>query len=109
MTDHNIVAAFIPLVERPPQALADNAAHENADLFAQDQSVFTQHNFSKKFYPVLAANVPKPVDTKGGEHETRGRTPRHARRAVRHASRATINPQLVTRSNAEHPAVQTTS
>ena len=62
MTDHNIVAAFIPLVERPPQALADNAAHENADLFAQDQSVLTQHNTSKKFYPVLAANVLKPVD-----------------------------------------------
>ena len=64
MTDHNIVAAFIPLVERPPQALADNAAHENADLFAQDQSVFTQHNFSKKFYPVLAANELKPVDSR---------------------------------------------
>ena len=63
MTDHNIVAASpTPLVERPPQALADNAAHENADLFAQGQSVFTQHNISKKFYPVLAANVLKPVD-----------------------------------------------
>ena len=69
MTDHNIVAAFIPLVERPPQALADNAAHENADLFAQDQSVFTQHNFSKKFYPVLAANELKPVDSR--EENTR--------------------------------------
>ena len=62
MTDHNIVAAFIPLVERPPQALADNAAHENADLFAQDQSVSLDTFFSKKFYPVLAANVLKPVD-----------------------------------------------
>ena len=62
MTDHNIVAAFIPLVERPPQALADNAAHENADLFAQDQSVSLDTLFSKKFYPVLAANVLKPVD-----------------------------------------------
>ena len=43
---------------RPSQALADNAAHENADLFTQDQSVSLDTTFSKNFYP------------KGEEHET---------------------------------------
>ena len=48
----------MPLVKRPPQALADNAAQENADLFTQDQSVSLDTTFSKNFYP------------KGEEHET---------------------------------------
>ena len=59
MTDHNIVAAFIPLVERPPQALADNAAHENADLFAQDQICVSRHFILKKFYLVGQVSAAK--------------------------------------------------
>ena len=50
MTDHNIVAASpTPLVERPPQALAVNAAHENADLFTQDQICVSRHFILKEF------------------------------------------------------------
>ena len=58
MADHNIAAAFIPLVMRETTASAHNAAHDNADLFTQDQSVSLDTLFSKNFYP------------KGEEHET---------------------------------------
>ena len=93
MTDHNIESiergSPTPLVERPPQALAVNAAHENADLFAQDQSVSLDTLLSRN--STSSAKLVPQRNAKE-EHETRGRSPRHARRT---------NQKLVTQPRCE--------
>ena len=54
-------------------ASARNTAHENADLFAQDHLCLSTLSSQRISIP------------KGQEREKRGRSPRHARRAVSHA------------------------